>query len=103
MDYNTIQQEQQQQQQDPLEEALQKVYIQLLKSKALTKSMYDSMFDTIVAVFVGLALILLCNRFVPPNFLGYQGVQPYLSIAIALSTAGYLTYKAFLKKSKMRK
>lgn len=102
MDYNTIQQDQQNQQ-DPLEEALQKVYIQLLKNKAFNKSMYDNIFDIIVAVFVGLCLILLCNRFVPPNFLGYQGVQPYLSISIAILTAGYIAYKAYTKKSKMRK
>ena len=102
MDYNTIQQNQQDQQ-DPLEEALQKVYIQLLKNKAFNKSMYDNLFDIIVAVFVGISLILLCNRFVPPNFMGYQGVQPYLSIAIALLTAGYIAYKAYTKKSKMRK
>ena len=97
MDYNTMQQP------DPMEEALQKLYLQMLKNKAYMKSMYDNLFDIIIAVFLGIVLVLLCNRFVPVNFMGYQGVQPYLSIGIAALTAGYVAYKAFLKKSKMRK
>ena len=97
MDYNTMQQP------DPMEEALQKLYLQMLKNKAYMKSMYDNLFDIIIAVFLGTVLVLLCNRFVPVNFMGYQGVQPYLSIGIAVLTAGYVAYKNFLKKSKMRK
>jgi len=99
MDYNTMQE----QGQDPMEEALQKLYLQILKNKAYMKSMYDSLFDIIVAVFLGTVLVLLSNRFVPVNFMGYQGVQPYLSIGIALATASYVAYKAFVKKSKLRK
>lgn len=101
MDYNTMQE--QGQGQDPMEEALQKLYLQILKNKAYMKSMYDSLFDIIVAVFLGTVLVLLSNRFVPVNFMGYQGVQPYLSIGIALATASYVAYKAFVKKSKLRK
>ena len=101
MDYNTMQE--QGQGQDPMEEALQKLYLQILKNKAYMKSMYDSLFDIIVAVFLGTILVLLSNRFVPVNFMGYQGVQPYLSIGIALATASYVAYKAFVKKSKLRK
>ena len=89
--------------QDPIEEALQKLYLQMLKNKAYMKSIYDNLFDIIVAVFLGTILVLLSNRFVPVNFMGYQGVQPYLSISIALLTAGYIAYKAYTKKSKMRK
>jgi hypothetical protein len=102
MDYNTMQ-AMQDQDQDPMEEALQKLYLQMLKNKAYIKSIYDNLFDMIVAVFLGTILVLLSNRFVPVNFMGYEGVQPYLSIGIAFATAGYLAYKAFLKKSKMRK
>ena len=101
MDYNTMQE--QGQGQDPMEEALQKLYLQILKNKAYMKSMYDSLFDIIVAVFLGTVLVLLSNRFVPVNFMGYQGVQPYLSIGIALATASYVAYKAFVKKSELRK
>ena len=100
MDYNTIQQQQETNQMD---DALQKVYVQILKNKAFIKSMYDNIFDTIIAVFIGLALVLLSNRFVPPNFMGYEGVQPTLSIAIVLATCAYIAYKAYLKNSKMRK
>ena len=99
MDYNTIQE----QEQDPMEEALRKIYLQILKNKAYMKSTYDSLFDIIVAVFLGTVLVLLSNRFIPINFMGYEGVQPYLSIGIAVVTGVYLACKAFLKKSKMRK
>ena len=99
MDYNTMQQDPQ----DPVEEALQKLYLQMLKNKAYMKIMYDNLFDIIISVFLGTVLVLLSNRFIPVNFMGYQGVQPYLSVGIALATAGYLAYKAFVKKSKMRK
>jgi len=97
MDYNTMQQPTQ------LEEALQQFYFQFLKNKALTKSMFDNIFDMLIAVFVGLALILLCNRFIPSNFMGYENVQPALSIGVALVTFAFIAYKAYLKKSKMRK
>ena len=104
MDYNTMQEQGQgQDPQDPMEEALQKLYMQMLKNKAYMKSVYDNLFDIIVAVFLGTILVLLSNRFIPVNFMGYQGVQPYLSIGIALATASYIAYKAFVKKSKMRK
>lgn len=105
MDYNTIQDIQDIQEQEPsaLEIAMEKIYVQLLKNKAAIKSIQDNIFDTIIAVFVGTILVILCNRFVPVNFMGYDGVQPYLSIGIALSTAGYLAYKAFIKNSKLRK
>ena len=86
-----------------MEEALQKLYLQMLKNKAYMKTIYDNLFDIIVAVFLGTVLILLSNRFIPVNFMGYQGVQPYLSIGIAVATVSYIAYKAFLKKSKMRK
>ena len=102
MDYNTMQ-AMQEQSQDPMEEALQKLYLQMLKNKSYMKTMYDNLFDIIIAVFLGTMLVLLSNRFVPVNFMGYQGVQPYLSIGIALMTAAYVAYKAFVKKSKMRK
>ena len=102
MDYNTMQ-AMQEQSQDPMEEALQKLYLQMLKNKSYMKTMYDNLFDIIIAVFLGTMLVLLSNRFVPVNFMGYEGVQPYLSIGIALATASYVAYKAFLKKSKMRK
>ena len=100
MDYNTIQEEQEP---NALERAIEKIYVQLLKNKAYMKSIYDNLFDIIIAVFLGTILVLLSNRFVPVNFMGYEGVQPYLSIGIALATASYVAYKAFLKKSKMRK
>ena len=104
MDYNTMQQDTYEQDpQDPVEEALQKLYLQMLKNKAYMKSVYDNLFDIIVAVFLGTVLVLLSNRFIPVNFMGYQGVQPYLSIGIALCTTTYVAYKAFVKKSKMRK
>ena len=107
MDYNTMQQDTYEQDpqdpQDPMEEALQKLYMQMLKNKAYMKSVYDNLFDIIVAVFLGTVLVLLSNRFIPVNFMGYQGVQPYLSIGIALCTTAYVAYKAFVKKSKMRK
>ena len=100
MDYNTIQEEQEP---NALERAIEKIYVQLLKNKAYMKSIYDNLFDIIIAVFLGTILVLLSNRFVPVNFMGYEGVQPYLSIGIALATAAYVAYKAFVKKSKMRK
>lgn len=96
MDYNTMQN-------NDSEEALQQIYVQILKNKALTKSLYDNLFDVILAVFVGLTLLLLCNRFVPSNFLGYEGVQPYASIIIATASIAYVAYKVYSKKTKMRK
>jgi hypothetical protein len=96
MDYNTMQN-------NDSEEALQQIYVQILKNKALTKSLYDNIFDVILAVFVGLTLLLLCNRFVPSNFLGYEGVQPYASIFIATASIAYVAYKVYAKKTKMRK
>jgi hypothetical protein len=96
MDYNTMQN-------NDLEEALQQIYVQILKNKALTKSLYDNIFDIILSVFIGLTLLILCNRFVPSNFLGYEGVQPYASITIATVSIAYVAYKVYAKKSKMRK
>ena len=67
MDYNTIQE--QGQGQDPMEEALQKLYLQMLKNKAYMKTIYDNLFDIIVAVFLGTVLILLSNPHRPQYLL----------------------------------
>jgi len=83
---------------DYVTQLLKKIYeesVRATEQRVFQKYFNDTLFNSLLVSVFCIGLILLSNRFIPVNFMGYTNVQPWLSIAILALCMCYFAYSYY--------